>query len=147
MSAHSPKIPPVEQPQESADTSVELEQVTLEQQSKSAALRDVYVRDQLISALNRRIDVIQAKLDNREERIDELLPRNAALEQAGRSSTIETVLEFVAMGCSATFLSISTYVADSISKTGWFGAGIALAASAMLSKILFSYFGWPPKNR
>jgi hypothetical protein len=86
MTDHRPKIPTTEQPRETADTT--LEASTLDKQAKSASYRDVLERTQHLETLNRRIDVLQGKLDNREADLQQLLPRNAALEQSCKISRV-----------------------------------------------------------
>ncbi len=65
MSDQRHKIPKIERPEESADQSVSLERDTLEK-SKSAAYRDAHERMEHQKTLNNRIDVLQSKLNKRE---------------------------------------------------------------------------------
>ena len=83
MSEHLPEVPPVEHPEKSSNEALEkLEEKTLDKQASSAAYRAVVEHSQHLAALNTRIDVIQAKLDRREEELQIALPRIAELEQS-----------------------------------------------------------------
>ena len=82
-------IPSVEKPRENFDQNFEqLDESTLEKQAKSAAHRDAHERKQHLDSLNRRIEVLQQKLDSRESDLREILPKLARLERSEQISKV-----------------------------------------------------------
>ncbi len=148
MSKHPRRVPAVEQPTEQAHESPleKLEEDFLEKQSRSAAYRAVVEHNQHLAALNSRINVLQSKLDQREEELHIALPRVAELEQAERTSKIATAVKSLGAGSGAVLLSLASFQSSGSLKFGLLGAGIAAATLAVFTEILFALFGWPQKR-
>jgi len=142
-----PQVPPVERPQASGDDSLEAkEEDTLDKRTRSAAYRAEFVHDQHVSGLNARIDVLQSKLDSREEELHRSLPRVAELEQAEKTSKLSAGVETLGGGVGALLLSMASFSTDDWWKFSLFGAGISAAVLGVFAKVLFGIFGWPKKR-
>jgi chromosome segregation ATPase len=76
--------------------------------AKTAALRAEEAEEKHVAALNRRIHVLQTKLDLREDELRELLPRNAELEQARSNATINGGLSLSAVSVGGMLASVSS---------------------------------------
>lgn len=140
-------IPPTEKPRKSVDQDLErLEEDTLDKQARSASFRDVLERKNHLDSLNRRIDVLQNKLDLREADLHAALPRIAELEQAEKTSKIATVVEAIGAGGGAVLLGIASFATNDALKFAFLGAGVAASAVAIFCKALFALFGWPPRK-
>lgn len=80
-------VPAVEKPsQTSENQNGEFE--FLQQQAKSSTLREVVERQKHNDSNEKRLSVLQSKLDIAEAKIAELLPRNAELESSVRMSRV-----------------------------------------------------------
>jgi hypothetical protein len=150
MSVPTHKVPQAEQPQAQTDDHLEkLEEDTLDKQAKSATYRDAHERREHLASLNRRIDVLQSKLDDREIELHIVLPRVAELEQAEWTARLHAGLESVAAGGGALMLSVASFVneaTDEWLKYLLFGAGLAFALLGILGKVVMSFFGWPKRE-
>jgi len=141
-----PQVPPVEQPTSTSDDVLEkLEESTLDKQARSAAYRAAVEHSQHIAALNKRLDIIQAKLDGRENEIHIALPRIAELEQAEKTSKLTTVVESVGAGGGAVLLSLASFAPTDAWKFSFLGSGVAASALAVFCKSMFALFGWPKR--
>lgn len=139
-----PQVPPVEQPQTSADDALEkLEENTLDKEARSAAFRAVVEHDKHLRALNVRIEVLQAKLDKREEELHRTIPRVAELEQAEKTAKVDSVVETMGAGGGAILLGTASFMPESWLKFCLIGAGISASAIGVFAKVLFTLFGWP----
>jgi hypothetical protein len=88
-------------------------------------------------------DVLQEKLNDRENDLHKSLPRVAELEQAQKTSRVSTVVESIGAGFGTVMLGIAPF-ADTDKKTfGLLCAGLALSVLAIFGKALFALFGWP----
>jgi len=144
MNEGPPQVPPVERPQAPTDDTLEkLEENTLDKQAKSAAYRAVVEHNQHVLALNSRIDVLQAKLDKRENELHNVIPKVSELQQAKRTSRIGAAVETVGISGGATLLSIASFAPDGSVKYACFGAGISVSSLAVFAKVLFAVLGWP----
>ena len=147
MSARPPKIPKIERPEPQADDTLEqLEETTLDKQAKSAAYRAVVEHSQHLQALNTRIDVLQAKLDRREDALHAAIPRVSELEQAQKTSRVESIVEAIGTGVGGVFLSLAPFATTEPPKYLFLGLGVSSLAFAVLAKVLFAAFGWPKKR-
>ena len=116
-----------------------------QKKAKTAALRAEEAEEKHVSALNRRIDVLQNKLDLREEEVHELLPRNAELEQARRNATINSGLSLTAISIGGVLASISSLLPTPFSYiSGSFGA--AMLIGGLTVSWVTHRFGWPSKR-
>ncbi len=141
------QIPQAERPERQSDDSLEqLEETFLDKQAKSAAYRAVFEHNQHVQALNNRIDVLQAKLDKREEDLHVAMPRVSELEQAERTSKVGTIVEAVGAGGGAILLSIASFMSgENWVKFVLFGAGVSASSLAVFAKLLLAAFGWPQR--
>lgn len=153
MSDPPPKVLPGEHPLRPVDSSLETEEeTTLEKRAKSPALRAEFEHDKHLEALNTRLDVIQAKLDARENDLSHATPRIAELEQSERSARANLVVETLGAGGGAALLGLASFVEDARWKFLWFGLGWGLVSLALVAKVAFAVWGWPkpritpPKN-
>lgn len=71
-------IPPIETPSASDTAAAEMERDSLDKAARSAPWRDAYERQQHTANLNKRIDVLQSKLDKTE---DSLAEKNRELQR------------------------------------------------------------------
>ena len=105
------KVPAVEKPSESAkDKSSNPEYEFLQKQASSSNLRDVVERRNHNQSNEIRLSILQAKLDIAEDKIENLLPRNATLEQSMRVSkvlvrdgTVVMAIAGTAVSCASLF--------------------------------------------
>jgi len=134
---------PADVPDDSLDQKTSEEIGDLEKRAKSAPLRDVFERTAHLGSLNRRIEVLQGKLDSREAELQVAVPRVAELEQAMRTARVGAFVESAGAGGGALLLSIASFMADGALKFVFVGAGIAGASLGVLAKIISSALGWP----
>ena len=118
-----------------------------QKKAKTAGLRAEEAEEEHVASLKRRIDVLQRKLDDREGDLRRLLPRNAELEQAARTSKLATIVEVVGFGVGALLLGIAPFTPP----CEWYryiliGAGVSATSLAILTKVLHTFCGWPPKT-
>ena len=115
--------------------------------AKTAAVRAEEAEEKHVASLNRRIDVLQSKLDRREGDLHHLLPRTAELEQAARTSKVGAIVEAAGVGGGALLLSIASFTPpDEWHRFVCIGAGISASVFALSAKALLAAFGWPPKT-
>ena len=124
-------IPSVEKPRENFDQNFEqLDESTLEKQAKSAAHRDAHERKQHLDSLNRRIEVLQQKLDSRESDLREILPKLARLERSEQISKVlvrdgagslfaEGPLRFVIAGLGGGILICGLWICKLLNQNVW----------------------------
>lgn len=133
-------------PDDSLDETTSAEVNEYERRAKSPALRDVFERAQHISALNRRIDVLQGKLDRREAELDETRPKLAALQQAERTARGHgTAIQAFGSGLGPILLGVASFATDDIWKFGLFGAGAVASFIGWFSTTLAACIAWPNK--
>jgi hypothetical protein len=113
--------------------------------AKTAALRAEVAEEEHVAALNRRIDVLQKKLDLREDELQVLLPRNAELEQAYRNASINGGLSLTAISAGGVLTSISSLLPTPFSYiSGSFGA--AMLIGGLTVSWTTHRLGWPLKK-
>lgn len=138
------QVPSVERPQASADDAPEkLEENELDRAARSGSFRAVVEHDKHLRALNVRIEVLQSKLDKREEELHRTIPRVAELEQAEKTAKVDTVVETLGAGVGAILLAIASFMTEDWIKFLFFGAGVSAAALGVFTKVIFTLFGWP----
>lgn len=138
------KALPGEHPLRPVDPSSETEEeTTLEKRAKSPALRAEFEHDKHLEALNARLEVIQAKLDAREDELRHATPRMAKLEQSERSAKGHLIVETLGSGGGAALLGVASFVEDATWKFLWFGVGLGLVSLALVAKVSFAVWGWP----
>ncbi len=148
MSDLPQQIPQVERPEQQSDDSLEqLEETFLDKQAKSAVYRAVFEHNQHLQALNTRIDVLQAKLDKRENELHAAIPRVSELEQAERTSKVGAAVESLGVGGGTILLGIASFATDDATKLVCFGAGVSASSLALFAKALFAILGWPKRRR
>lgn len=116
-----------EKPRSQIDQKLEtLEEDTLEKQAKSAAYRDALERRQHLESLNRRIDKLQGKLDQRESELQIALPKLASLEQAMRGVNASLLVGPVIMAVGGGAISYAPMTDPNyMSQQSLSGAGVA----------------------
>lgn len=144
MSDEFLKVSVTEKPdKESADTSVSLESDTLERQAKSASYRDVHERSQHLVSLNRRIDVLQGKLDAREEELRDTLPRLAKLAQASKVSKVLVRDGTIILAVGGGLVSASSLFIDGGIRFLLAGGGGALLMCGLWVAKILNRNAWP----
>jgi hypothetical protein len=118
---------------------------TERKKAKSAAVRAEEAEESFVAALNRRISVLQKKLDLREEELRILLPRNAELEQARSNATINSGLSLTAISVGGILASISSMLPCPFSYISA-GFGAAMLIAGLVVSWTTHRFGWPAKN-
>jgi hypothetical protein len=136
------EIPAAEKPRENIDPGLErLEESTLDKQARSAAYRDAHERKQHLDSLNRRIDVLQQKLDSRETEIREISPKYAALEQSMRGVNASLVIGPTIMALGGGAMGAPSVLGDDISPhvAGMLGGGglVAIVAGFVIQLMAF----------
>ncbi len=148
MNDHAKQVPPVERPQDHTDDTLEkLEANTLDKQASSASFRAVLEHDRHLRSLYERIEVLQKKLDDREDELRAAVPRVAELEQAERTTRVGAGVEAVGAGGGAILLSIAAFASAEWLKYLLLGLGASAAALSVISKLLYATFGWPPNKK
>jgi hypothetical protein len=116
-----------------------------QRKAKTAALRAEEAEERHAAALDRRIDVLQKKLDLRENELRELLPRNAELEQAKRNADANSRLSLSAVSVGGLLASISSLLPVRWNYiSGAFGA--AMLISGLTLSCVTHRSGWPSKE-
>lgn len=114
--------------------------------AKTAAVRAEEAEEKHVAALNRRISVLQTKLDLREDELRELLPRNAELEQARCNASLNGASSLGAVSIGGMLASISSLLSIPLGYvSGGFGA--AMLIGGLILSWTTHRFGWPPKGR
>lgn len=138
---------------EEADEKTKAGEAQHERKAKTAALRAEDAEEVAQRTLRERIEVIQEKLNKREDEIVILRPAVAELEQAKRTARVEAFFEGIVVTAGATLLGIASFV-DATWPHEWIalkpyfiGGGIVASAAGALAKVLFGVFAWPPKRR
>lgn len=141
-----------ESPEPQVDEGLErLEEDTLDKRARSAAYRAVVEHNEHVVALNRRIDVIQGKLDSREIELHRAIPRIAELEQAQRTARLGAFVDVMAIGLGTLILGLSGFVRRNFPEEGtayefmMIGVGATACVVALIFRALFALFGWPKK--
>jgi len=144
MSEPQPTIPQAEKPQQSDDETLSLEEKTLDKQAKSAPYRDVIERRNHLDTLNKRIDVLQGKLDKRESELDTLRPKLAKHEQSSKMAKVlvrDGTVIFVVGGM---LVSGGGLFTDGILRFSLAAAGGALVVTGLWIAKVLNRNVWPP---
>ncbi len=113
--------------------------------AKTAALRAEEAEAEHVAALNRRIGVLQTKLDLREDELHCLLPRNAELEQARSNAVINGGLSLTAVSLGGALASVSSLLPFPFGYiSGGFGAAMLIAG--LVASWTTHRFGWPARK-
>lgn len=141
-------IPLAEKPRSDPDRSLErLEEKTLDKQARSASYRDAHERKQHLDSLNRRINVLQQKLDSRETELRDLTPRLAQLEQAQQISRVLIRDGTIIFGVGGALVSAASLFAEGIWRYSLAGFWLALFICGLwIAKILNSFI-WPANRQ
>jgi hypothetical protein len=143
-----PRIPPVEQPRESAESSIREEEDTLDKQAKSATYRDAHERKQHLESLYRRIDVLQSKLDKSEDQIQKYLPRLAQLEHACCVSQVLVRDGTIILAVGGAFIGYgSLFANDPLIRFAMGGVGVGLTMTGLWIAKILNRNSWPPLDQ
>ena len=111
--------------------------------SSKPALRAEIAHQELVKYFNRRIDVLQTKLDKREQDCRELLPEVAELRQAKRSTRLFDCLIAAEITVGGALISGAGFSTTEVGKYVMLWVGWALIILGIVTLFLNTAFGWP----
>lgn len=139
-----PKVPAAELPRDGASASLEsLEENTLDKQAKSASYRDDHERQQHLDTLNRRIDVLQKKLDSREAELHAVLPRLARFEQSAKISKAVSRDGAIALAIGGMLVSAAGLFSEGTVRMALSCLGGGIFIAGMWASKLLNFNVWP----